>query len=34
MEENINMTTIIINEKTTKGRLVLDLVKEMNLFKS
>ena len=27
------MTTIIINEKTKKGRIVLDLIREMNCGK-
>jgi hypothetical protein len=27
------MTTVIINEKTKRGRIILDLIKEMNVGK-
>lgn len=29
----LNMTTIIINEKTKKGRIILDLIREMGVGK-
>ena len=32
-ENTFNMTTIIINEKTKKGRIILDLIKEIGVGK-